>query len=122
VFLRGICLHEEALFTGGRIRAEAQVRALFAYAKELHCNFLRLAHYPHTEETLRLADELGLLVWAEVPVWQNVSFKSENAIRSARQQLEEMIVRDKNRASIVLWSVSNETDPEKEGRLDFLSR
>jgi len=86
----------------------------------MNCNFIRLAHYAHGEETVRLADEMGLLVWAEVPVWQNVSFRSEQTARAARQQLEEMIVRDKNRASIILWSVANETDPESEGRLEFL--
>ena len=120
VFLRGVSIHEEALFTGGRIANAAQIKPLLQYAKEMNCNFVRLAHYAHSEETVRLADEMGLLVWAEVPVWQNVAFGSEQTARAARQQLEEMIVRDKNRASIILWSVANETDPESEGRLEFL--
>lgn len=120
VFLRGVSIHEEALFTGGRIANLTQIRPLLQFAKELNCNFIRLAHYPHNEETLRLADELGLMVWSEVPVWQNISFQSESTARNARQQLEDMIVRDKNRASIILWSIANETDPESPGRLEFL--
>jgi beta-glucuronidase len=120
VFLRGVSIHEEALFTGGRISSVEQIKPLLSLAKELNCNFIRLAHYPHAEETLRLADELGLMVWSEVPVWQNVSFRTESTARNARQQLEDMIVRDRNRASIVLWSIANETDPESPGRLEFL--
>jgi beta-glucuronidase len=120
VFLRGISIHEEALFTGGRIANPTEMRTLLLYAKELNCNFVRLAHYPHNEETLRMADELGLMVWAEVPVWQNISFSNEATAAIALQQLSEMITRDRNRASIILWSVSNETDPETPGRLEFL--
>ena len=120
VFLRGISMHEEALFTAGRIVNATQIRPLLQFAKELNCNLIRLAHYPHHEETVRLADEMGLMVWSEVPVWQNISFQTEGTARIARQQLEEMIVRDKNRASIILWSVSNETDPGTPGRLEFL--
>jgi beta-glucuronidase len=120
VFLRGISIHEEALFTGGRIANPTEMRTLLLYAKELNCNFVRLAHYPHNEETLRMADELGLMVWAEVPVWQNISFSNEATAAIARQQLTEMITRDRNRTSIILWSVSNETDPETPGRLAFL--
>lgn len=120
IFLRGICLHEEALFTGGRIISIEQVKTLFDYAKELNCNFVRLAHYPHNEDALRMADEMGFLVWAEVPVWQSIDFTNEHSAKIAKQQLHEMIHRDKNRASIIMWSVSNETDNEKPGRLEFL--
>jgi len=120
IYLRGISMHEEAMFTGGRITSASQAQALFQYAKEMNCNYVRLAHYPHHEETLRLADEMGLLIWAEIPVWQKINFQSERVVAGARQQLEEMIVRDKNRASIILWSVSNETDEEGNGRNEFL--
>lgn len=120
LFLSGICLHEETLFTGGRIISKEQVKTLFDYAKELNCNFIRLAHYPHSEDALKLADQMGLLVWAEVPVWQSIDFLNKHSAKITKQQLSEMVHRDKNRASIIMWSVSNETDKEKPGRLEFL--
>jgi beta-glucuronidase len=120
VFLRGLSLHEEALFTSGRIASPEQIRPLLQFAKELNCNFVRLAHYPHHEATVRMADELGLMVWSEIPVWQNIAFQINRTARSALEQLEEMIVRDKNRVSIIFWSVANETNPGTPGRIEFL--
>lgn len=121
VFLRGICLHEEALGAqGGRRVGLREAKALLAVAKELNCNFVRLAHYPHGEPMLRAADEMGLLVWAEIPVyWEDVSYASAKTLTLARTMLSEAIRRDGNRASVVMWSVANET-PEIPARLAFL--
>lgn len=109
VFLKGISLHEEALSHPGRARSAEDARELLGKALELGCNFVRLAHYPHNEHMLRVADELGLMVWAEIPVYWTLDFESEAVLAKARQQLDEMIARDANRASIVLWSLANET-------------
>ncbi|HZD51545.1 MAG TPA: glycoside hydrolase family 2 TIM barrel-domain containing protein, partial [Woeseiaceae bacterium] len=65
VFLKGISIHEEALSRPGRAWSEKDARELLGKALELGCNFVRLAHYPHDENMLRVADELGLLIWAE---------------------------------------------------------
>jgi beta-glucuronidase len=121
VFLRGICLHEEALGAqGGRRVGAREAKALLSVAKELNCNFVRLAHYPHGEPMLRAADEMGLLVWAEIPVyWEDVSYASAKTLTLARTMLSEAIRRDGNRASVVMWSVANET-PEIPTRLAFL--
>ena len=109
IFLRGISMHDEALGEARRTRGVEDVRPQFALIKELGGNFVRLAHYPHPEETVRLADEMGLLVWSEIPVYWTIDFTNPSTLANARTQLAEMIERDRNRASIALWSVANET-------------
>ena len=68
IFLRGISLHEENPLRGGRATTAADARQLLGWARELGCNYVRLAHYPHNEHMARVADEMGILLWAEVPV------------------------------------------------------
>ncbi len=109
IFLRGICLHEEAPFRSGRAFSEEDDRTLLTWAKELGANFVRLAHYPHNEEMIRLADQMGLLVWEEVPVYWELQFQNPATLENAKSQLREVIARDHNRAAIALWSISNET-------------
>ena len=120
VFLRGVSIHAEAPFRAGRVYSEADARTLLQWAKDVHCNFVRLPHYPHDEVMTRLADEMGLLVWSEIPVYWTISWENAETLRSAEQQLTEMISRDKNRASVILWSVANET-PRGDARLKFLT-
>jgi beta-glucuronidase len=119
IFLRGISLHEEALGRGGRATSRADAEALLGLAKELGCNFVRLAHYPHNEEMTRAADRMGLLVWSEIPVYWTIAWDNPDTLTNARQQLAEEIARDGNRASVILWSVGNET-PVTEARTRFL--
>jgi len=121
VFLRGISIHEEAPLRGGRAVGRDDARILLGWAKELGCNFVRLAHYPHNEAMVRTAEEMGLMVWSEIPVYWTILWENDETYRLAEQQLVEMIERDKNRASVVLWSVANET-PRSEARLSFLTR
>jgi beta-glucuronidase len=123
VYLRGIALHEEALgATASRTVSEAQGRALLSEAKALGCNFVRLAHYPHAEHMARLADEMGLMVWAEIPVyWEDVNYASPKVLALAKSMVEELIIRDRNRASVVMWSVANET-PQTDVRTSFLTQ
>jgi beta-glucuronidase len=121
IFLRGISIHEENPEGDGRAWSEADGRTLLQWAKDLGANYVRLAHYPHNETMLRLADEMGLLVWAEIPVYWDIQFESEDVYANAERQFTEMLERDKNRASVILWSVANET-PKNETRTAFLSR
>ncbi|MFM2081726.1 MAG: hypothetical protein RL380_417 [Verrucomicrobiota bacterium] len=122
VFLRGICIHEEfPLNGGGRVKSDDQAKQLLLWAKELNCNFVRLAHYPHSEAMTRLADELGLLVWSEVPVYWTIDWENEETFQNAQSQLADNIERDANRASIIIWSLANET-PVTKPRTKFLSR
>lgn len=120
IYLRGISIHEEALGEPTRALDWGGAEALLRLAKELNGNFVRLAHYPHTEKMVRLADRLGLLVWSEVPIYQNViAFESPRTLALARRMVEENVARDRNRASVVIWSVANET-PLNEARNRFL--
>jgi beta-glucuronidase len=91
------------------------------WVKELGCNFVRLAHYPHSEAMTRLADELGVLVWSEVPVYWTIDWQNAATYENAQSQLSDNIERDANRASIIIWSLANET-PESEARTKFLSQ
>jgi beta-glucuronidase len=118
-FLRGISLHEEAPNRPGRAFGEDDARTLLGWAADLGCNFVRLAHYPHDEATVRLADELGILVWAEIPVYWNIDWENPETLDCAKTQLEELIERDRNRAAVILWSLSNES-PASDPRLAFL--
>jgi len=121
VFLKGICIHEEAPYKTGRVTTEEEILTLLSWAKELGCNFVRLAHYPHSEKMVREAERLGLMIWSEIPVYWTVSFGNQGTYDLALQQLMEMISRDKNRAGVILWSVANET-PMSEDRNIFLRK
>jgi len=119
ILLRGVSLHEEAPFRGGRAFSEEDDRTLLEWARELGCNFVRLAHYPHNETMIRLADQLGLLVWSEIPVYWETAWENPSTLQNAQDQLRDVIARDHNRAAVVLWSVANET-PVEPARLVFL--
>jgi beta-glucuronidase len=119
IFLRGICIHEESPLRGGRAFSKDDARMLLSWARELGSNFVRLAHYPHNEHMTRLADEMGIMVWSEIPVYWTVLWDNPETFVNARTQLGENITRDKNKASVILWSVANET-PLSEARLKFL--
>jgi beta-glucuronidase len=120
IFLRGVAVHDENPLIPGRTRSQGDMRMLLQWAKEMNCNYVRLAHYPHSEEMIRLADEMGILVWAEVPVYWTISWTNPDTYANANAQLTDLIVRDKNRASVIVWSVGNET-PISAPRTTFMT-
>jgi beta-glucuronidase len=119
VFLRGVSIHEEAPFRSGRAYNDDDAKALLGWVKELGGNFVRLAHYPHNEHMLRMADRMGLMVWSEVPVYWGIDWENVATLANAKNQLSESITRDRNRASVVIWSVGNET-PVTDPRTKFM--
>ena len=119
VYLRGISIHEEAPTRPGRAWSDDDARTLLSWAKELGCNFVRLAHYPHNEAMLRMADQMGLMVWGEVPVYWTIQWENPQTLHNAENQLKEMIARDHNRAALIIYSVANET-PVSDARNRFL--
>ncbi|MFC3559270.1 glycoside hydrolase family 2 protein [Pedobacter jamesrossensis] len=121
IFLRGISVHEEIPNEIRRAYSAKDAQHLLGQAKELNANMVRLAHYPHNEHMTRAADSLGLFVWSEIPVYWTIDFSSNEVLAKAKTQLEEMISRDRNRASIIIWSVGNET-PVTEARTLFMSK
>jgi beta-glucuronidase len=119
IFLRGICIHEENPLRGGRAWSDIDAQLLLGWAKELNCNFVRLAHYPHNEHMARLADEAGIMVWEETPVYWTIQWTNRDTLALAKKQLNDEILRDQNRASVIVWSVANET-PVSDARTKFL--
>ncbi|SEF80379.1 beta-glucuronidase [Bryocella elongata] len=119
-FLEGANLHAEAPIRGGRAYSDVDVATLFGYLKDLNANFVRLAHYPHDERMEREADRDGIMVWSEIPNWQHISYEKPEVYAKDVIMLKEMIRRDRNKASVILWSVSNET-PNNPTRTTFLT-
>jgi beta-glucuronidase len=119
IFMRGISIHEEIAPEIRRAKNSADADKLFGWAKDLNVNMVRLAHYPHNEYMTRAADSLGLLVWSEIPVYWTIDFKNDEVLEKAKKQLDEMIIRDQNKASVIIWSVGNET-PVSEARTKFM--
>ena len=121
IFLRGVCSHEETAYTSRRCNSAADADTLLGWARQLGCNFIRLAHYPHNEHAVREAERQGFLLWSEIPVYWTISWQNENTYANAERQLTDMIRRDHNRAAIIIWSLANET-PHSDARDKFLGR
>ena len=119
IFLRGMSVHEDDAVMG-KVSDREDLLRRFCHAKELGCNFLRLAHYPHHELAAKLADEVGLLLWEEIPVYWAIDFENPATYKDAENQLLELITRDINRASVIIWSVGNE-NADTDARLTFMS-
>lgn len=121
IYLRGMSVHEEEIGANPtrNITPESAHQLLSVLKDGLHGNFVRLAHYPHSEVMTREADRIGLLVWSEIPIYWRVAFDNPDVLAKARAMLAEEIARDRNRASIIIWSVANET-PVADARNHFL--
>ncbi len=119
IFLRGISCHEDDTKLG-KVTNRDDILNRYNHAKELGCNFMRLAHYPHHELAAEIADEVGLLLWEEIPVYWAIAFANQSTYDDAENQLLELINRDFNRASVIIWSVGNE-NPDTDDRLKFMS-
>jgi beta-glucuronidase len=120
IFLRGVSVHAEAPYRTGRAYSEKDVDTLLGWAKEMGCNYVRLAHYPHDQRMTRASDRLGILVWSEIPDYWALQFDNPAVLVKSKQQLGEMIRRDRDKASIILWSVANET-PDTAARTKYLT-
>ena len=119
IFLKGISIHDEKPNGGGRTNSVEDARTLLTWAKELGCNFVRLAHYPHNEDMVREAERMGILVWSEIPCYWTIDWTNPVTYRVAQNQLTDMILRDHNRANVIIWSIANET-PHSSERDQFL--
>lgn len=119
IFLRGISIHAEAPYRSGRADNDEDVATLLGWARELGCNYVRLAHYPHDQRMTRATDRMGIIVWSEIPVYWAEHFGDPAVLSKAEQQLSEEIRRDRDKASILLWSIANET-PNTPERTQFL--
>ena len=73
------------------------------------------------EKAAQIADEMGLLLWEEIPVYWAIEFENPDSYQDAENQLQELIRRDRNRASVIIWGVGNE-NADTDQRLSFMGR
>jgi beta-galactosidase len=100
VKLFGLDRHQFFPFAGGAMPDRVQARDAWILRKELNCNVVRCSHYPQSEAFYDAADELGLMVWEEIPGWGY--FGDAAWQEAAHDDLRQMIVRDRNHPSIGL--------------------
>ena len=117
---KGIAMHSEPIGIAGPAFSKAHFQKLLLTAKDLNINFIRAAHYPYTRHLAKVADQLGLMLWEEVPVYWNIDWDNSNTLNIAKNQITRLVQRDQNRASVVVWSVANET-PLSSSRMKFLN-
>jgi beta-galactosidase len=103
--MKGVNVHQDFMHKGWAVDRK-QKRQDFMLIKKMGANYVRLSHYPHHPYVLHLCDSLGLMVWSEIPVVNTVG--KEKFIDNAVKMMEEMIVRDMNHPSIIVWGVGNE--------------
>ncbi len=120
IFLKAVNIHEENPFKGSRAFSKEEAGILLNAAKELGCNLVRLAHYPHSENMIKEAERMGLMVWDELPIYQHIKFSDSLVPKKMETMLKEMVRRDKNRAAVTIWSLSNETYPGTPNRNEAL--
>lgn len=111
--LRGVSRHQDYLGQGWALSDADRTRDMDLIA-EMGANSIRVAHYPQAERWFELADEYGMVVWAEVPFVNKVGFgdveASPELVANARMQMTEMIRQNFNHPSIVTWGIGNEVD------------
>ncbi len=115
----GVNLHEELMPYGRTIPIEKRRKDIL-HIKSLGFNSVRAAHYPHDESFLKIADEEGLFVLSEIPVYQGIDFSNTKLLKLAAKMLRKMIRRDFNHPSIIMWSVGNEINIDNRACSQFI--
>jgi beta-glucuronidase len=119
LWLRGVCCHEDDVHLG-KATTDFDIRRRMDHVRDLGANAIRLTHYPHHERVAEIADEAGVLLIEEIPVYWAIEFENPDTLADARNQLREMIRRDANRASVIMWGIGNE-NADTDARLAFMS-
>lgn len=101
--LFGLNRHQIFPYVGNAMPARVQRRDAEILRRELNCNMVRTSHYPPSPHFLDACDELGLLVWGEMPGWGYVGDAAWQDV--AAENVEAMIRRDWNHPSVILWAV-----------------
>ncbi len=115
--LRGLNRHQTFPYVGSAMPARVQRRDALILKKELKCNIVRTSHYPQSTHFLDCCDEIGLLVFEEIPGWQHVGDQAWQDLTV--RNVGEMIRRDWNHPSIILWGVRVN---ESQDNHDFYTR
>jgi len=123
--IKGVCVHHDAGCLGAAVTAEVWLRRLLTL-KEMGCNGIRMSHNPHMPELYDLCDRLGFVVMDEAfDEWEGPKNKwstghnvyppkhegyYEDFIQWHQQDLTDMVLRDRNHPSVIMWSIGNEID------------
>lgn len=110
LLLRGTHRHDDHAGVGAAMTDE-MIRHEFRLIKDMGANFIRLGHYQQSPLVLDLCDELGILVWEEIP-WCRGGLGNESYKRQCRDMLAAMIDQHKNHPSVIVWGLGNENDWE----------
>lgn len=114
VKIRGLNRHQSFPYVGYAMPKNAQIADADYLKKELGVNLARTSHYPNSHHFLNRCDELGLMVFTEVPSWQYIG-KTEEWRANFVESVREMILQDYNHPSIIIWGVRvNESDDDHE--------
>jgi len=120
--LRGMSRHQTFAYVGGAAPNRLQRRDARILKYEMGLNMMRCSHYPPDPEFLDECDRIGLLVMDELPSWQFIG-KSTAWQDNAVQAVREMILRDRNHPSIIVWGVrGNEASPREEDDRNLYTR
>lgn len=112
--LIGVCRHEIHPDWGFTMPFEL-IKKDIDIIRDLNCNAVRAAHYPHCKITVDYCDQVGLLYWEEIPVWGNLpqwqqSLEDEKFVNRILYLFKAMMQRDINHPSIIFWGLYNEID------------
>jgi len=108
LLLRGTHRHEDHAGVAAAMTDNMMIREM-KMIKEMGVNFIRLGHYQQSETILNLCDELGILVWEEIP-WCRGGIGGEKYRSQARRMLTNMITQHYNHPSVIIWGLGNEND------------
>ena len=114
--LHGVSRHQDRKGLGNAIAREMHDEDM-ALIKEIGANTIRLAHYQHDQYFYDLCDEVGMVVWAEIPY---ISEHMPNGRENTISQMKELIIQNYNHPCIVCWGVSNEITISTKDKKDML--
>ena len=101
--LQGLNRHQSFPYVGYAMPKNAQYKDAEILKFELGVNIVRLAHYPQSDHFMDRCDEIGLLVFDEIPGWQHIG--NEHWQQVSLQNVREMIMKDINHPSVIIWGV-----------------
>ncbi len=108
--LRGLNRHQSYPYVGYAMPKQAQIDDADLLKNELFLNIVRTSHYPQSKHFLKRCDEIGLLVFEEIPGWQHIGGEAWQELSC--QHVKDMIIRDRNHPSIILWGVRINESPD----------
>lgn len=111
IILKGINRHEQHPEWGFSM-PEHLIKKDIDIIRDMGCNAVRGAHYPHNKWTLDYLDSVGILFWEEIPMWgfQGPAMESQLVLERSKEMMKEMILRDYHHPCIVFWGLFNEID------------